>query len=414
MKFLLSIIISAGVLWSVCGYYLGWRERADAASSLPSLKAAGSAIKQWETDHGTLPNADAWVRVAEQYKIFPINDPVYFRICGAPQKSHPGWGMNNALQYYRGQIEYDPKTPMSSKLLPQDAILLLPSFSIIAQPLRNGVMTEQRLSETDATPTTHQTRLGSVGRLEGRGGMYFNNANGIEILTPAQAMNRLSIRKVSDSEQAKLIENAEREKKKIEWNVKNNSIEIQGGFMRMISATTSTPLIPLQGAQASTFSFEAKGDSPTSIETAVKFFDQYRREINVAHNAQSTTLVGHYGGSGTIHVLEPLPNGPVGFNRDGAIAESPTELNGAVEDKDGWTQKIGNIIPQYKSGTRVVCLSDFSIKKRWDIGTDWQIVSFAIPSASAPIGTSFFSIEIRHVFTIGLNIQNIKVGSGDG
>ena len=401
-------VVLLGVLWAALGAFFGWRERADSALSMVSLKNIGQAVKQWEIDNGALPPADAWARVAEIYKITPINDPVYARICGGPQKEHPGWGMNNRLNFALGFSEPSEVPRFNSKMLPSDALLILPSFHTVVQPMRNGTIPLSRLSETDDTPTNHQIRIGSIGDFPGRAGLYFNNANGVELLTPDEAKARLAIRKISESEQAKAVEALDAKIQVMEWNIQNNSVEVNGGLLRMENSLTATPPIPIPAGGAPTFSCEAKGDFPTSFTVDVVFLDQYNRIINLAEDAPTASILQHYGGSGLLVLDAQLPAGPIGFNPWNGCAENPTEIKDMSYVRGGWTVTLPDIKHSYQIGTKVAVVTDLNIKQRWDVGTEWQSFRLPIPADKTPPQAKFLIIEIRHSYNSGISLRNIS------
>jgi len=402
-------VVLLGVLWAALGAFFGWRERADSALSMVSLKNIGQAVKQWEIDNGALPPADAWARVAEIYKITPINDPVYARICGGPQKEHPGWGMNNRLNFALGFSEPSEVPRFNSKMLPSDALLILPSFHTVVQPLRNGTIPLTRLSETDDTPTNHQIRIGSIGDFPGRAGLYFNNANGVELLTPDEAKVRLAIRKISESKQAKLAEMLQEKAQSMEWDVQNNSVEVNGGLLRMTQSLTATPPIAIPANRKAVFSCEAKGDTPTSVVVNVAFLDQYNRVINVATDPQTAKLTAHYGGQGGLILDTQLPPSTIGFNPEQGVAENPTKITDMRKTELGWEERISGVPHSYQSGTTVAVLSDFNLTRRFDVGVEWTSLQVTINPTDVPIQSKFLIIEIRHNFNSAVTLRNISL-----
>jgi len=411
VKTLFAILTGTALLLCLWPWYHLSKERGDAARSLPSLKTAGECLHQYEVDYGTLPPAGRWVQNAKRYNK-NIEDPTYRAITGEDQPNNPGWGMNARLDLTLGNPKQQNEQGVKSSQYPEDAILLMPGFSPVARPNRNGTIDPERLSTNNPRLTEHTKRIGSVFNRLGKSGLYLTTRGEILLLTPEKAAEKLRIRQLPESEEAARKEKIESAEAEPNW-VTDSKVEKFKNHIVIQNGSVTTPFIPVSPDKNTAITLETTSDSPTKISIQVEFSNQFKYPINCG-NETTAELKAHYAGTDEITTDKKL-EGAFGFNPQENHASFSTTAIKSQETAPGiWLSKITPVPAHYKRGINVIPTKDTSLElQALATPQKWETTHIDIPAESLPTGTHFLTVTLSNPSDNKLLIKNIKVKKGE-
>jgi hypothetical protein len=414
IKYALGAMMITLTIASLWPWYIRSLETKEAAQSLPSIKAAGEAIKIYEADWGKLPPSKNWVASANLYNKV-IEDPTYAALTGINQPENPGWGINGRLNLSIGEADDMPKTVKTSDF-PEDAVLLAPSYFQAFYPQRNGVLPTQPLSKDNPTPTQHGLRLGSGKDREGISGLYLLLNGVVKQLSLDQAEKLLKIRPIPPSQRSEinlLIE----ERDTVSWEPKEG-VEKFPNHIMLRRGEVTTPLIPTKGDDLS-ITFEATSETNTPFILSVEYYNQYKMPINVETKNGEPVFLARlteiYGGGREIQTDKPVAtkkNTEIAFNPSFGNAYPITKTKGTSKkegDDQFYSTRIEKITPHFVKGTGVSLYKDYNQKYPEVATKDWKQYRKEIRISDAPEGTSLIGLKIINRTYSPILIREVKV-----
>ena len=386
-----------------------------AKSSLPSLQAAGTAITQYETENGTLPNPDHWFYEAQNYTSGEsLCDPNYQKLANNKNSKTPGWGMNQWLNLTLGTSDADPLN-FKSETLPKDAILLLPSGRQTVKPLRNGKQTPQALSPDNETPTEHSKRLGGIGPIKGNYGLYLTVGGKILLLTPQEAAKQLKMRPVPDSQKPVPQPKKEINKINTDWET-NPNVERHDTHYELKKGSMTTRHIPIKRGRTTIVSIRANSNSQSTFTTQIAFFNNYKYAINTTGTEEQTELTHSYTQNEKLRTRKPIadrPNQTIGFHPNDGYASFETTTKAKSEFEAGTNDFLTLIHPipaQYAPRSKITQTTNTSIQKHSTIENNvWTEETLEIPPENIPPNTKFLTITVKHQNSENLKLEPIKI-----
>jgi hypothetical protein len=388
-------------------------------ASLPSLRAAGAAIAQYESEYGSLPNPDRWYYNAQQYTSpDSLSDPHYTKLNTKTKSETSGWGMNAWLNLSLGNANPDPIN-FQSERLPKDAILLLPSGQNNTQPLRNGNQPPSPLSPGDSTPTEHSKRLGGLGPIHGRYGLYLTVSGDVLLLTPEQAAQKLKLRPIPNSQTPTPPQKTEKPDADADWETNSNVQKFETHY-ELKKGSISTPYIPIKHSRITLITLRSQTQPNTKFTTTVSFFNTYKYLINTTGKETTTTLSLAYAQNEKLRTRQPISteaNQTIGFfpNDGHAAFETKTKGKSAIEPgTDHFLTLIHPIQAQYAPKTPIVQTTTTSIQHTAIAHNDqWQETTIEISPDQIPPQTQYFTITLNHQTRETLKLEPIKIKTKD-
>lgn len=344
------LCLAAGTLLGVVGTdaWLNHAENEKESAAIESLARAGRALLAAEAELGYLPKEN-WMETASAFD---------------PNISDPGnsWGINLRTGLAQGSPARIDKDKQSSKDLPPDTILLMPSASPTFSPNRDGTLPN---NDSDARKEFR------------RRSPHFTADGKILLLTEEESKGLLAIRPTPRSVAAQEAAASETRAIREEWEKNQAGLDIYPGYITLKSNKVETPEIPLGSGQPE-ISFEVFASEPTPITTKLIFLNENKQEINYDTDQQTFNIESHVdlvSKSKESYTKDLVPKGEKTlFNAEKGHADTNPEAN-------------------YKKGVSVATGIDFKEMEVQTADSSWKKITVS-PKKSVP-STAYIKVAIE-------------------